>query len=196
MVGSFKPGQCRFSSPLTLTWQECYDDGTMSHDLPLVIAFFAPVLVLVLLGVNAAMVFLSLCLGQVLVKYVATDAVSGLTMLSPHISDLSKSSLQLAFLFAPAAVTTIIMIGSIRGKIRRLINILPALGVGLLTVILGVPLCTPGLRSAIDSGSLWQQLNRGQALVVGVSAFISLLFLWSQRRSFRPDEVRSSRHHG
>ncbi len=167
----------------------------MSHDIPLIIAPLVPVVALVVFRVNAAMVFLSLCLGQVLVKYVAGDALSGLATISPHTSELSKSTLQLAFLFAPALVTMIIMIGSVRGKVRQIVNILPALGVGLLTTLLGVPLVAPGLRGAIESGPFWQQLNRGQALVVGVTAFITLLFLWSQRRSFKGEESRSSRHH-
>lgn len=168
----------------------------LAHDLPLLIALFAPAVVLTLLGINAAVVFLSLCLGEVLVKYVAVDTLSGLTTLSPHTSDLSKTMVQLAFLFAPAIVTSVIMIGSVKGKAKRLLNILPGIGVGVLIILVGVPLFTPGLRGAIEAGSFWRELTRGQALVVGVTSLISLLFLWSQRRSIRGEESRGSRHRG
>ncbi|HKR82459.1 MAG TPA: hypothetical protein VJR27_05700 [Candidatus Saccharimonadales bacterium] len=168
----------------------------IAHDLPLLIALFAPAVVLTLLGINAAVVFLSLCLGEVLVKYVAADALSGMTTLSPHMSDLSKTMVQLGFLFAPAIATSLIMIGSVKGKMRRLVNIVPGFGVGLLIVLIGVPLFTPGLRAAIQAGSFWRELSRAQALVVGLTALISLLFLWSQRRSIKATEGRGSRHRG
>lgn len=168
----------------------------LAHDLPLLIALFAPAVVLTLLGINAAVVFLSLCLGEVLVKYVAADTLSGLTTLSPHTSELSKTMVQLVFLFAPAIVTSIIMIGSVKGKAKRLLNILPGIGVGVLIILVGVPLFTPGLRGAIESGSFWRELTRGQALVVGITSLISLLFLWSQRRAIRGEEGRGSRHRG
>ncbi len=168
----------------------------MSHDLPLIVAIFAPVVVLSLLGINAAVVFLSLCLGEVLVTYVSSEAISALTTLSPHASALSKSMLQLAFLLGPAILSAVIMVFSVRGMVKRVINVLPALGVGLLGTLMGVPLFTPGLRYAIEGGSFWQQLTRAQALVVGVTALISLLFLWSQRRSAKSGEGRSTRHRG
>ena len=72
----------------------------MAHYIPLLISLFAPLVVFTIFGVNAAVVFLSLCLGQVLVQYVGTEAISGLTTLSPHLSELNKSMLQLGLLLA------------------------------------------------------------------------------------------------
>ena len=168
----------------------------MSHDIPLIIALVTPLVALTFLGVNASLVFLSLCLGQVLVKYVASSALAGLSVFSAHTSNVTASALQLGFLFGPAIVTTVLMIGSVHGKLRRILNAVPALGVGLLGTLVAVPLFTPGLRQAIEGGPFWHQLDRGQALVVGITALISLLFLWSQRRSFTTAETRSGRHHG
>jgi len=168
----------------------------MAHDIPLLISLFAPLVVFTIFGVNAAVVFLSLCLGQVLVQYVGTEAISGLTTLSPHLSELNKSMLQLGLLLAPAVASTFIMIGSVRGKIKKLINILPSMGVGLLATLMGVPLFTPGLRKAIESGSFWKQLSRAEALAVGVTALVSLIFLWTQRRSIKSIEGSGSKHRG
>lgn len=155
----------------------------MSHDLPLLLALIAPIAILTLLGINAALVFLSLCLGQVLVLYVVPDALDLLGLFSAHVTPISKSTMQLAFLYAPAVLTAVLMIGTVRGKVRRLLNIVPAAGVGLLGVIMGVPLFTPALRRAIEHGTFWPQLSRAQAFVVGVTAMMSLFFLWTQNRS-------------
>ncbi len=167
----------------------------MTHDLPLLIALIAPVVLFTVLRVNASVVFLSLCLGQVLVQYVAADTIAVLTAFLPHASELSRSTLQLVFLYGPAVATTVLMLASIRGKIKRLINMIPAAGVGLLGVLLGVPLFTPGLRHALQSGMLWPELTRAQALLVGITALISLLFLWLQRSSGAFEEKKSRRHH-
>jgi hypothetical protein len=155
----------------------------MPHDFELIIALLLPFAVLTVLRINAAMVFLSLCLGYVLVELVAKDANSLIAFLAPQTGSISQTSWQLATLLAPVVLTSVIMLFSIKGRLKAMFNALPAAATSVLAVLLSVPLFTPGLRHAIQSQQLWQQVNRSQALVVGAGAFISLLFLWTQRRS-------------
>jgi len=155
----------------------------MPNDILLIAGLVAPVLVLTLLRINAVMVFLSLCLGEVLVHYVAGNANSLLTMFAPHLSAAMQSILQVIILLTPVVLTSVFMLFSVYGKLRTLLNILPAAGVGSLGVLLAVPLLPAGTRFAIQSGPLWAQLSKLQALIVGVSAIIGLLFLWSQRHT-------------
>jgi hypothetical protein len=156
----------------------------MPDNIGLIIAFAVPVLLLTVLRINAVMVFLSLCLGEVLVKYVADDASTMLNLFSSHpASIVSKSMLQLALLIGPAILTGVFMIFSVKGRSKVLLNILPAAGTAFLGVVLAVPLLAPGLRHAIESEQAWHQLTRAQALVLGVSAIISLLFMWTQRHT-------------
>jgi len=156
----------------------------MPDNIALLIAFAAPLLVLTILRINAVMVFLSLCLGEVLVKYVADDSSVMLNLFSSHPAGvISKSGLQIVLLLLPAALTSVFMIFSVKGRGRVLLNILPAAATSFVGVLLAVPLLAPGLRDSIEAGNSWQQVTRAQALVVGVSALISLLFLWMQRRS-------------
>lgn len=154
----------------------------MSNDLVLLVGAIAPVVILTILRINAVMIFLSLCLGDVLVRYVAGNANSMLTWMAPNITPLSASMVQLAVLLLPVVLTCVFMLFSVRGRMRTLMNILPAAGVGLLGILLIVPLLPPGLKFAIEDQALWSQLTRSQALIVGLSAMISLFFLWSQRR--------------
>lgn len=166
----------------------------MPNGIELVVALALPILVLAVLRINAAMVFLSLCLGQVLVQTVGTEAIAFINFLLPNAGAVSESTAQLIMLFTPAVLTSIFMAFTINGKMRATLNVIPATGVGALVVLLGVPLLTPGLRYAIQSEGLWHQISSAQALIVIAAATASLLFLWSQRRSARQHEHGGKRH--
>lgn len=165
----------------------------MPNNLELIIALIVPLVLLTVLRINAAMVFLSLCLGYVLVEFVAKDADSLISFLAPDTNSVSASTLRLGMLFTPVILTSLFMLFSVHGRIRVACNTLPAAGVSILGLLLAVPLLTPGLRYAIQSQSLWQQISKAQAMIVGISAFISLIFLWIQRRHVVGGEHR--RHH-
>lgn len=154
----------------------------MPNNIELLIALVIPLVVLTALRINAAMVFLSLCLGYVLVTFVANDADSLISFLAPDANSVSASTLRLGMLLTPVVLTSIFMLFSVHGRIKVALNALPAAGVSILGLLLAVPLFTPGLRYAIESQSLWQQISQAQAMIVGISAFISLIFLWVQRR--------------
>jgi len=160
----------------------------MPNNIELIIALAVPIALLTVLRINAAMVFLSLCLGYVLVQFVANDADSLINFIAPNADSISASTLKLAMLFTPVILTSVIMLFSIHGNIRAALNILPAAGFAVLALILAVPLFTPGLRYAIQEQSLWHDVGQAQPMIVGASAFISLLFLWTQRRGFKGEE--------
>jgi hypothetical protein len=165
----------------------------MSHTVLLGLMLLVPVAVMALLRINAAMVFLSLCLGEVLVLQIAGDANSFLGLFTPHAGSLSKSTLQLGLLFGPPLITAVFLVLSIHGRLRSLLNIVPALGTAFLGILLAVPLFTPGLRHAVEGESLWQQLARAQALIVGVSAILTILLLWTQRHGTGERESKRRR---
>ena len=144
-----------------------------------------PVAVLMVLRINAVLVFLSLCLGDVLVQFVASDA-NGLfsqlhaSPITPAIQT-SNDNVKLVLLLLPVLLTAIFMIRTIHGASRLLLNALPSAGVGLLGALLVVPLLPPGLSHNIVGSSLWLQVLRAQDLIVGASAVVCLLVLWLQR---------------
>jgi hypothetical protein len=160
----------------------------MPQDFQLLIALVAPFVVLTVLRINAAMAFLSLCLGYVLVELVAKDANSLIAFLAPKAGSLSQTTWQLIVLFTPVVITCIIMLFSIKGHLKTMFNTLPAAATSIMAVLLAVPLCTPGLRYALESQTVWQQVSRAQALVISIGALISMLFLWTQRRSSKKFE--------
>ncbi len=157
----------------------------MSPEATLGAIVLAPVVVLLLLRANAALVFLSLCLGDVLVQFTANDASSFLTTFSHSHTvtsiTTSNSNVKIALLLLPVVLTTFFMIRTVHGSSRLLLNILPAAGVGLLGALLIVPLMPPGAAHSIIDSSLWNQVQKAQVLIVGGSALVCLLVLWMQR---------------
>jgi hypothetical protein len=165
----------------------------MSHNLALIIALAAPVVVFTVLRINAALVFLSLCLGAILVQYVAGEANSLITLFSDQAGTMSASSIQLALLFTPALITCILTVFSIHGRLKILLNVLPALAASTLAVLLAVPLLPYGLQFALQEQAVWERLTQAQALIVSLGASVSLIFLWTQRRNFKHHDKRRKR---
>ena len=114
--------------------------------------------------INATLVFLSLCLGNVLVQFVAPDANSFLQLFSAQVPDgidTGNDTVKIILLLLPAVLTAIFMIRTVRGRGRLLLNVLPAAGVGLLGALLVVPLLPPGLSHNIIDSTLWEEVLAG-----------------------------------
>lgn len=157
----------------------------MSPEMVLAAIVLVPVALLMILRANAALVFLSLCLGDVLVQFTANDASSFLTTFSGSHTvtsvTTSNSNVKILLLLFPVVLTTIFMIRTVRGTSKLLLNALPATGVGLLGALLVVPLLPPGAAHGIIASPLWHQAQNAQVLIVGGSALVCLLVLWMQR---------------
>src|SRR5688572_15317773 len=128
----------------------------MSHNLILILALAVPALLFVVLRVNAAMVFLSVCLGAVLVEHVASQAGDMLGLFTPNISSVSRTTIELTLLLAPAIVTTVVTLFSVHGKVKVVLNIVPAAAASMLAVLLAVPLLSRGLMFALQSQPVWR----------------------------------------
>lgn len=156
----------------------------MTPELTLALIVLLPVAFILFFRINAALVFLSLCLGYILMQFVAPDAKSFFELFNaklPSGSDQGNDTIKLILLLLPAVLTSIFMIRTVKGTAKQLLNVLPALGVGLLGALLVVPLLPPGLSHNIVNSDLWNQLLKAQNLIVGASALACLLVLWLQR---------------
>lgn len=142
-----------------------------------------PVLLLMVFRINAALVFLSLCLGNVLVQFTAKDLASITSAFSAQAPGVigQSSTVNLVLLLFPVAITMLIMVKTIRGHGKLLINLLPAAAVGVLGALLVVPLLPGGISHNLMSSPIWAQGHAAQAYVVGLGAVVSLLSLLMQR---------------
>lgn len=158
-----------------------------------------PVIVLMFFRINAALVFLSLCLGNVLVQFIAPDADLFLELFSAHVpegTDVGNDTVKLVLLLLPVVLTALFMIKTVKSKGKLALNILPAIGVGMLGGLLVVPLLPPDLSQSIVDTNLWSEVQRAQELIVGVSAIVCLLVLWLQRPKSGGDDKHGKKHKG
>ena len=162
----------------------------MDPQIMLIVILAAPVVALFILRVNASFVFLSLCLGSVLVQFVGGDASTIASAFGSHAPGVSanQSTVNLVLQLLPVVLTTIIMIHSVRGKAKNTFNLLPALGASALVALLTVPLLPYGLTNEIMRTPLWRELENLQTLIISASTLLALLFLWMQRPRRHHDE--------
>lgn len=161
----------------------------MSPEIVLLLLIAGPALLLMVLMADAALVFLSVCLGAVLLQLVGSDANDFFSMFLPS---LSGNNLKIGLLLLPAVLTTIFMIKSVHGS-KLAFNLLPAVGCGFLLALLLVPLLPGGEAYALQHSGIWHQIQQLQALAIGVSALICLLFLWMKRP--HSGHAKHGKHH-
>jgi|GEM_PF-545819 len=147
-----------------------------------------PALAVILLRVNGAIAFMSLCLGSVLVTYTASDVTGVLTSMSNSNSILATTQYaQLALLVIPFLLTILFTRGSVKGA-KGVTNILPALATGLLCALLVVPLLNANIQHQIHKLPMWHQLSNAQTGVILGGALFSLVFLLFTHRKKKGDE--------
>ncbi len=162
----------------------------MSPDIVVLLLVAVPALLFMVLRVNAALAFLSACLGAVLLHYVGNDAVDFANMFLPW---LNGNNLKLALILLPVVLTTIFMAKTIRGG-RLILNLFPAIGTGLLLSLMIVPLLPADFSQQVQDSMSWAKIEQLQSLVVGVSALVCLFFLWTQRHKHAPHDKRPKHH--
>jgi hypothetical protein len=163
------------------------------HNIIILGVLLAPVLLVMLLRVNAALVFVSLCVGYVLAQFLGSDTQSFADLFVSHGASVSAAVMKLVLLLFPAVFTTVFMIGTVK-KARLVLNILPALATGCLTVLLVLPLLPGSVSKAITDASAWTYIVRLQSAIVGAGALISMFFLWMQRPKHHTEEHAGKRH--
>lgn len=161
----------------------------MSPDIIALAFLIVPLAVLLVLRVNASLVFLSACLGAVLLHYVGDEASDFSNMFLPL---LGNNTFKVILVFLPVVLTTIFMIKTVRGA-SQLLNVLPAIGTSLLLTIMAVPLLPGSLVAQVQLSTTWDKIVQFQALIVGASALVCLFFLWTQRPKTGHD--KHGKHH-
>lgn len=163
----------------------------------LIAALVLPLVLLMVLRVNAALVFMSLCLGNVLVEFVGSDAgtllASTQARMPGHVP-AGQSAINLTLLILPVVLTSLIMIHTVRGA-GLAFNLLPAVGVSLLGALLAVPLLSAGTTGAITALPLWHVLENSQTFILSVSTLVSLALLWRQRPKRFGAHEGGGKHH-
>ena len=145
--------------------------------------------------INAAIVFLSLCLGNVLMQFVSPDAHEFLALFSAHVPsgvDTGSGGIKIILLLLPPILTSVFMIKTVKGS-NKYLNILPAIGLGILAALLLTPLLSAHLSNTIIISKAWAPLKNNQAAIVGASSLVCLAILWSQRPKTSHEKSKHSK---
>jgi hypothetical protein len=160
----------------------------IAQNLVFIAAIGVPVLIIFLLRTDAAVAFLSLCAGSLLVRYVGNEA----TLVGSAVSNnatISNQYAQLALLLLPVILSTLLLRGTMKGS-KTIFNIIPALAVGLVGMLLTVPLLPYGGQNAVMNTEGWRLLSNNQEIVITASCLLSLAVLW-----FSHFKSRNKKHH-
>lgn len=154
-----------------------------------------PVLLIAFLRANAAIAFMGLCVGSVLVNYTSSDVTSFVTSFSPAKSVLSTNQwVQLGLLTLPFLLTLLFTRKSVNGS-KQFFNFLPAVSAGLLFALLATPLMSASLQRSIKDQPIYHQLSNLQTIIVFAGAFLSLMFILSTHRALRRAEHKHGKKH-
>lgn len=149
-----------------------------------------PLVLLSLFRANAAIAFLALCLGSLLGTYVVADAVDLLRGYVAPNSQTTEAVVALVLLWLPVIAVLFFMMGTISAK-QRVLNLLPALAVGLVGALLTVPFLTPEAQVTVMLSDAWIWLESYQALIVATGTIISLMLLRMRKPAL---EGRKGKH--
>src|SRR6202012_4438643 len=105
------------------------------------------------------------CLGSVLVQFVGNDTSSFINLFSTN-KIVMHYGASIFLLLLPAVFTMCVMIGTVRGNFRLILNVLPEIAVGGVGLLLAEPFFTPGLREAVSNTSAWHDIQKVNTLIV------------------------------
>ncbi len=154
----------------------------MTPAIILGLCILAPAILAFILRVNAAILFMSLCVGEVLVIFVSNNATSYLSPLSPS-GHISFSSMRLALLLLPPILTLLLMFHTVHGKSKLIVDLVPGIATGLLLALLLVPILPAGLSMNIQNASIWHHYYQYQTVIVVFGALSCIVFMLLGRQN-------------
>jgi divalent metal cation (Fe/Co/Zn/Cd) transporter len=149
-----------------------------------------PAIIAFLLKSNAALSFLALCAGFVVISFAGSDIKS----LTGELNfSISSGILNLSLLIMPLLFTLLFTKGKAKNGFGRALHLTIALFAGVLLALAGVPLLNESLRSGFSDSDIWAQLQKAQAIVVGVGVFLSLVVMWAKNLKRSKDKKKKQR---
>lgn len=167
----------------------------MTYLIVLAALALLPAIAIIVLSVNGAIAFMSLCLGSVLISYTSSDVTGVISSFSAKNHVLNTNQwVQLGLLVIPLILAILFTRKSVKGA-KKYTNVLPALSTGLLFALLVTPLLSANLQAQIKHQSVWTQLSNAQTAVVLSGAAFSLLFILITHRTKHDDgDKKHSKH--
>jgi len=143
-----------------------------------------PIVLMIVLKTRAALVFMALCAGSVLATFASKATLDLVQSFYSNYSFTAESVVLVTLLVLPALLTTIFLRRTVTGS-TFMLNLVPTILTGIMTLLLVVPLLPPGVRYTIFRTEIWGQIVQYQGVIVGVAVFISCLQLWTGSKGLK-----------
>jgi hypothetical protein len=144
-------------------------------DIVLAILVFAPLAITFLLKSNAALAFLALCAGFVLISFASADIGNLTKNLSIQVN---SSTLNLLLLIVPFALTLLLTPKAFSGRIRLVLQCVCALCAGGLLALVAIPLLSESVRLNFANSWGWNNLQKLQTPLISGGIALSLVLVW------------------
>ena len=143
-----------------------------------------PVVLMLILKTRAALVFMALCAGSVLATFASKATLDLVQSFYSNYSFTAESIVLIVLLVLPALLTIIFLRRTVTGA-TFMLNLLPTILTGVVTLLLVVPLLPPGVRYSIFRTNIWTQIVQYQGVIVGLAVFLSCIQLWSGSKALK-----------
>ena len=147
-------------------------------NLLLIVLILGPLALYLLFKSNAALSFLALCAGVVVVSYGGNDINSAIKAVG--LGPYSTSAVELVLIIAPLALTLIVTKKTVASRSKAYFQGVTALCAGGLLALSTVPLLTETMQTSFANSQIWLNLQKIQAAVVGVGVLCALVLTWSK----------------
>ena len=152
-------------------------------DVVLAILVLAPLAVTLLLKSNAALAFLALCAGFVVISFTNINIQD----LTKNLSfQLTSSTFNLILLTAPYVLTLLLRRKAFNGQAKAILQYVAALCGGGLLALVAVPLLNESVRLNFANSWAWNDLQKIQTPLIVAGVVISLGLVWFHKPAHTP----------
>jgi|SRR4029079_6613849 hypothetical protein len=142
----------------------------------LAVIILVPVALTFLLKSNAALAFLTLCVGFVL----STSVIGDLKNLLSQINlSTTSSTLGLVLLAAPPLITLILTRHANTKGLMRWLQLAASLCVGGLLALSIGPILNISSQLDVTKATYWEELTKIQSGIIGIGSLLSLFLVWT-----------------
>jgi hypothetical protein len=143
----------------------------------LLVLIAAPIVLTYFMKSDAALAYLALCAGFVLLSLTTSNLQELLDHSNVH---LNNNTLGLILLASPPLLTLLVTRKTVHGQSNILMQLVPALLLGGLLALIAVPLLDSSVQNNFTDSGLWGQLQKVQAWIIAIGAVASLALVWSE----------------
>ncbi len=147
-----------------------------------------PVILGILFRVSSVYIFVSIAVGELLVKFLGVDA--GLVASGFIKGQNGPTIAYVLMLIVPLVMTALFLKGSLPHS-KLPLHIVPLIAVGLMFLVFMIPLLPSGVQQQVFTTKPGEIFKKTQDLVVAVTGVIILLTMWATSRHHQ----KHNKHH-